>query len=84
LGNGSAHNGKDTCDHLRMEAVTSNESPPFVSVAEAALRLGVDVQTIRRWAKAGHLHAAQPAGPTGVLRIPAAELDRLAEGQEAR
>lgn len=50
----------------------------FVSVSEAALRLGVSAATVRRWIRAGHLAAVQPAGEQGLLRIPEAELDRLA------
>jgi excisionase family DNA binding protein len=67
-----------------MDTVIRNESTQFVSVAEAAIRFGVDAQTIRRWAKAGHIRAVQPGGEHGVIRIPTAELNRLAEGQEAR
>jgi excisionase family DNA binding protein len=50
----------------------------FVSVSEAAVRLRVSAATIRRWIHAGHLAAVQPAGEQGLLRIPEAELDRLA------
>jgi excisionase family DNA binding protein len=50
----------------------------FVSVSEAAIRLRVSAATIRRWIRAGHITAAQPAGEQGLLRIPEAELDRLA------
>ena len=64
-----------------MAAVTRNDSTLFVSVSEAAIRFGVDVQTVRRWVKGGYLRAAQPGGEGGVIRIPAAELERLAEGQ---
>jgi excisionase family DNA binding protein len=54
------------------------DSPMFVSVAEAALRLGVGTATVRRWVASGHLGAIQPAGEQGVIRIPVDELERLA------
>jgi excisionase family DNA binding protein len=54
------------------------EPPTFLSVAEAALQLGVNRATVRRWIRDGHLAAVQPAGPEGVLRVPADELARLA------
>jgi excisionase family DNA binding protein len=62
-----------------MAAFTDTDVPRFVSVAEAAISLGVTTNTIRRWVKDGHLRAAQPGGELGVLRIPAAELARLAD-----
>jgi excisionase family DNA binding protein len=61
-----------------MDATTSNDSPRFVSVSEAAKSLGVAGPTIRRWVRDGHLRAVQPGGDQGVLRIPTSELDRLA------
>jgi excisionase family DNA binding protein len=67
-----------------MNTVIRNESIQFVSIAEAALRFGVDAQTVRRWAKSGHIRAVQPGGEGGVIRISAAEIDRLAEGQATR
>jgi excisionase family DNA binding protein len=54
------------------------DSPTFLSVAEAALRLGVGAATVRRWVASGHLGAIQPAGEQGVVRIPVDELERLA------
>ena len=69
---------------LCMDATIRNDSPPverWVSVAEAATRLGVAAPTVRRWVHAGHLDAVQPGGPLGVMRIPETELKRLA-GQD--
>lgn len=66
-----------------MSALTRNDSPRFLSIGEAAVQLGVSGPTVRRWVKSGHLRAVQPGGEQGVLRIPADELARLAEGQEA-
>jgi excisionase family DNA binding protein len=62
-----------------MHASTDTDVPRFVSVAEAAISLGVTVNTIRRWVRDGRLQATQPGGEQGVLRIPAAELERLAD-----
>jgi excisionase family DNA binding protein len=61
--------------------MSTDLDPPrsrWLSVGEAAVRLGVSSPTVRRWVKAGHLHAAQPA-PLGAIRIPEDELDHLAE-----
>ena len=54
-----------------------NEPPVFLSVTEAALRLGVNAATIRKWVRDGHLKAARPGGELGSLRIPTTELERL-------
>jgi excisionase family DNA binding protein len=61
-----------------MSSHMRTEPPTFLSVAEAALQLGVNRATVRRWIRDGHLAAVQPAGPEGVLRVPADELARLA------
>jgi excisionase family DNA binding protein len=61
-----------------MAALTRTDRPRFLSVSEAAVRLGVAGPTIRRWIKDGHLAAVQPGGQQGVLRIPESELRRLA------
>ena len=60
-----------------MSAPIRNDTPLFLSVAEAALRLGVTVSTIRKWVHDGHLKGARPGGELGSLRIPASELERL-------
>ncbi len=54
-----------------------NETPSFLSVSEAAIRLGVNAATVRKWIRDGHLKAARPGGELGSLRIPAGELERL-------
>ena len=54
----------------------------WLSVGEAAIRLGVSGPTVRRWVKAGHLHAAQPT-PSGAIRIPEDELDHLADRERS-
>jgi excisionase family DNA binding protein len=56
----------------------STEPAMFLSVAEAAMQLGVNAATVRRWIRSGRVAAIQPGGEQGVIRIPAAELDRLA------
>ena len=64
--------------------VRIDAAPKFLSVSEVALSLGVSINTVRRWVRDGHLQAAQPGGEQGVLRIPAAELERLADrGRQA-
>jgi excisionase family DNA binding protein len=67
---------------LSCVVMATTHAPRFLSVSEAAIQLGVSVPTLRRWIRNGYVTAAQPAGEQGVLRIPEAELDRLAE--EAR
>jgi excisionase family DNA binding protein len=59
-----------------MSASTRTE-PCFLTVAQAAVALGVSGPTIRRWVKDGHLVAVQVGGADGVLRVPEAELERL-------
>jgi len=51
--------------------------PRFLTVAQAAVALGVSGPTIRRWISEGRLGAIQVGGPDGVLRVPEAELERL-------
>jgi excisionase family DNA binding protein len=68
---------------MRMSAPTSTQ-PRFLTVAQAAVALGVSGPTIRRWVRDGHLVGVQIGGPDGVLRIPEAELERLvADAREA-
>lgn len=52
--------------------------PRFLSVAQAAVALGVSGPTIRRWVAEQRLGAVQVGGRDGILRIPASELERLA------
>ena len=63
-----------------MSATIRNDSPPdrWLSVAEAATRLGVAAPTVRRWVHDGRIEAVQPGGPLGVMRIHENELKRLA------
>jgi excisionase family DNA binding protein len=60
-----------------MSTQIRNETPMFLSVAEAALQLGVNAATIRKWVRDGHLRAVRPGGESGTLRIPLSELERL-------
>ena len=62
-----------------MNTQIRNEPPVFLSVAEAALRLGVNASTLRRWVHDGHVKAARPGGEAGSLRIPASKLERLGD-----
>lgn len=56
----------------------------FVGTSEAAVRLGVCAPTVRRWVREGRIIGVQPGGREGVVRIPMSELERLAEGRDAR
>jgi excisionase family DNA binding protein len=60
-----------------MSTQVRTETPVFLSVAEAALRLGVNAATVRKWVHDGHLRAVRPGGELGSLRIPTSELERL-------
>jgi excisionase family DNA binding protein len=60
------------------------DAPLFLSVSEAALLLGVNAATVRRWIHEQRLGAVQVGGEQGVIRIPTTELERLvAEAREA-
>lgn len=48
----------------------------LISVGEAAARVGVSVDTIKRWEKAGKLAQAQRT-PTGHRRFRRADIERL-------
>jgi excisionase family DNA binding protein len=63
-------------------SATREEPHRFLSVSEAALQLQVGSATVRRWVKSGRLHAVQPAGERGLVRIPATELERLEAGDD--
>jgi excisionase family DNA binding protein len=49
---------------------------PLISVAEAAVRIGVSTRTVHRWIADGTLPARR--FPTGTVRIAAGDLDALA------
>jgi molybdopterin-binding protein len=55
--------------------------PDTFRIGEAADALGVRVETLRRWERAGRLKTARTAG--GQRRIPAAEVARLLAEQRA-
>lgn len=64
-----------------MEQITDPESPRFLTLAEAAERLRVNPSTLSRQCAAGlfpHVRVGR------VVRIPAAELERLEAGEPAR
>jgi molybdopterin-binding protein len=52
-------------------------SAPDVRIGEAAEMLGVSVETIRRWERAGRLHVARTAG--GQRVVPLTEVRRILE-----
>ena len=53
----------------------------MVSIGEVARLLGVSVDTVRRWERAGRIHAHRTAG--GQRRFPASEVDRVRGTTEA-
>jgi excisionase family DNA binding protein len=59
-----------------MSAPTTAE-PRFLTVAQAAVALGVSGPTIRRWVAEQRLGAVQVGGRDGVLRIPVDVIERL-------
>lgn len=54
---------------------TYPEGADLLPIGEVARRLGVSVDTIRRWDKAGKITAIRT--PTGHRRFHVAEVDRL-------
>jgi excisionase family DNA binding protein len=64
-------------------AMTSTEGVVTLTVPEAALRLRVNVDTVRRWLRTGRLRGVKPGGDRSGYRIASSELDRLlTEGGE--
>ena len=49
----------------------------LLSISEAAARLGVHQNTLRRWADEGLVKSIRPPKPGGHRRFTAAEIDRL-------
>jgi excisionase family DNA binding protein len=54
--------------------------PPFLTLPEAAERLGVSETSIRRWVKAGRLKAIHL--PSGRRRVRAAEVEAILASDE--
>lgn len=54
----------------------------MVPIGDVARLLGVSVDTVRRWEKAGRICTAQRT-PGGQRRFPMAEIDRLRRTTEA-
>jgi excisionase family DNA binding protein len=52
-----------------------SETPDLLPIGEAARRLGVSVETIRRWDRAGKITSTRTVG--GQRRFPASEVERL-------
>lgn len=53
-----------------------------MTTGEVARALGVTINTVKNWVRGGRIHAVRL--PSGHLRIPRAELERLLEGRTAR
>jgi excisionase family DNA binding protein len=60
--------------------MTDDESPPLVTLKEAARLLGRDPRTVTRWVNAGEVRAVR----LGARRyIPMSEVDRVREGRQS-
>ena len=55
--------------------MNETESPDWLTIGETARRLGVSVDTIRRWESAGKIAGIRTPG--GQRRFPAAEVARI-------
>ncbi len=55
----------------------------LLTVREAADRLRVDPETIRRMLRNGRLHGSIPVSPRSGWRIPTSEVDRIIEQGKA-
>lgn len=62
--------------------MSTSPDPVELTIAEAAMRLGVDPKTIRRWISSGTL-AARRVGPR-LIRIRVADLDAIGTPLGAR
>lgn len=58
-----------------MPAAESERATPAVRIGDAAEMLGVSVETVRRWERAGRLKAARSSG--GQRLVPLGEVARL-------
>lgn len=80
--NESPRESRLTAYNWSISAPGRNESR-FLSVPEAAILLGVTAPTVRAWIRDGRIRAVRPGGELGQLRVPVAEIDRLAEPERA-
>ncbi len=55
-----------------------SESEPLVSIGEAARHVGVSIDTLRRWADAGHVSVTRT--PTGQRRFRLADIEAAFKG----
>ena len=55
------------------------ETSGFISLADVAEELAVSYWTVRRWAQAGQIKCIRL--PSGTLRVPREELNRLAAAE---
>ncbi len=54
---------------------TYSTEADLLPIGEAARRLGVSIETVRRWDKAGHIISTRTVG--GQRRFAAAEVERV-------
>jgi excisionase family DNA binding protein len=54
---------------------------PLLSIGDAARLLGVAIETVRRWDKAGHIKSTRTPG--GQRRFLRSEVDRIRSGAAA-
>jgi len=64
-----------------MSGPVRNE-PRFLGVRNAAIVLGVTAPTVRAWIRDERIRAVWPRGELGQLRMPVAEIERLAGQRE--
>jgi excisionase family DNA binding protein len=58
-----------------------HEGKEMLTVPEVAEHLRVTIETVRRWIRAGRIHAIKPGGPRSGWRIERSELERFVEEQ---
>jgi excisionase family DNA binding protein len=58
------------------------DAEKFLTVQQAAERLGANQDTIRRWLRDGKLRGTMPGGTRLGYRIPASEIERILQGNK--
>ena|SRR5689334_170152 len=69
----------ETSATARLPTNTAGRAPVWLSSREAAARAGCSVRTLKRWIKAGYLHAGRGPSPKGMgpLKIRAGDLESV-------
>jgi len=53
----------------------------YLTVAEAAERLRVTQETVKRWLRSGRLRGSRPGGTKAGWRIPASAVEAILDGE---